>query len=342
MGTPSQVLLSTDKPSQEVTASEAECAYQFSQEVTDPYQSLQEEETNSSERQGSPELTQPTPASLTDLASQEIWDMPMEYHTKISTTADASLQELTRSDADPIDKAEQSVTTDDHSVTILSHAIMVALANKLANPISGSLPDPGSTTQQPVIALHSQELTSDNALNESSNTIIMDPAELQSQPPQDNLKTLHIKKQLSNLDNLDLAESTIDSDVDYLHFTDILDKNCSVNLDNLSQEDITFKKGLLKTSSPIHSSSPHKDTDTDETINEKCDPTYGKSRPVKKSMHPRRAPSASRIAAQKHINRTKGFTKMLKPSQQQQKMMPQPSQAQRTRTATSSTSNTDE
>ena len=204
-----------------------------------------------------------------------------------------------------------------------------------------------STPNQGLSLLHlsttypSQEVTSVDPLNDSSDTIIMDPIE--SQETHDNTKTTQIKEQLSNMglpqnvfevnkNKYFLAESTINDDVDFLHFTDILDKNCLVTLDNLNQDDIMFEKGLLKTLSPIHSSSTQTSTDMDETQTEKQDPTYGKPKPVKKSMRPHRAPSATCIAAQKCIQKTKGFTRTLKLVQQQKNIAPHSSKTAKDKT----------
>ena len=98
-----------------------------------------------------------------------------------------------------------------------------------------------------------------------------------------------------------LAESVHDQDIDYLHFTDIMDRSVSVIVANFSQEEISFEKEQLKTSSPITSSSTQTDITTDETDSEKHNPTYGRSKPAKISMRPRCAPSASCIAAQQKI-----------------------------------------
>ena len=80
-----------------------------------------------------------------------------------------------------------------------------------------------------------------------------------------------------------------------------------MHLANLTHEDISFEKEQLKTSSPIPSSTTQTDDTVDETDSEKHDPTYGKQKPSKLSMRPRRASSASRIATQKKIKLTKGY-----------------------------------
>ena len=207
-------------------------------------------------------------------------------------------------------------------------------------------PNQDLSALRPSTSYPSQEVTSVDPLNDSSDTIIMDP--LESQETHDNIKTTRIKEQLSNMglpqsmfevnkNKYFLAESTIDEDVDLLLFTDILDKSCSVTLDNLSQDDITFEKGLLKTSSPIHSPSTQTSMDTGDTETEKCDPTYGKPKPVKKSMLPRRAPSATRIAAQKCIRRTKGFTRTLPSIQQLKNTAPCSSKTAKDKTVTNKT-----
>ena len=85
-----------------------------------------------------------------------------------------------------------------------------------------------------------------------------------------------------------------------------MDRSVSVIGANLSQEEISFEKEQLKTSSPITSSSTQTDITTDEMDSEKHDPTYGRPRPAKISMRPRWAPSASCIAAQQKIKSIKG------------------------------------
>ena len=112
-----------------------------------------------------------------------------------------------------------------------------------------------------------------------------------------------------------------ESDVDYINFKDIINKSWSVSLDNLSVKDIELELFYLKqhkTSSPktqenissarqtSTSLSSQKDDSATENDNEKTDPTYGIPTKKKASKHPRRHPSAARIAVQKIILKTKG------------------------------------
>ena len=292
-------------PSQELSASETSPALHSLQDITDPHLSPHDDQSILIERVSLQEITQP---SLIGPTSQELTHSFAEHQTPPSSTVEANLQELTCSDL--ADNNEQLVQTGNFPSSIYSQEVTDAPANISANPGPCNTADSASIKQQLVQNCCSQEITKDNTLNESTDTIIMDPTELSPQPLLDNSKIVCIKKQLSSLglpqnvfelnkDKYFQAESTHDSDIDFIHFTDILDKNCSITLDNLSQEDITFEKGLLKTSSLIHSSSTQVDIDTDKNISEKHDPSYGKPKPVKRSMQPCRAPSASRIAAQK-------------------------------------------
>ena len=210
---------------------------------------------------------------------------------------------------------ELSVQTDESPPTASSQEVTIAPVTQPSNYSSINTVGSSQVSQQEEYHLPSQDITRNVDLNDSSNTIIMDSNELLPQLPvscpnkEVNQKILCIKQQMSNLglppnifdinkDKYFLAESTLDSDSDFLHFTDIMDKNCSIAMDNLSQEDITFEKGLLKMSSPITSSRTQTDDNTDETTIERCDPAYEKPKTAKKSMQPRRAPSASRIALQ--------------------------------------------
>ena len=104
-------------------------------------------------------------------------------------------------------------------------------------------------------------------------------------------------------------------DIDYINFKDIINKSWSIELDNMSSEDIQKELDYLKrhqTSSPkvtytSVTSSSEKDYQT--TSNEddvKKDPTYGLTRKRKASKRPKRAPSAARIVTQKIILRTRG------------------------------------
>ena len=98
---------------------------------------------------------------------------------------------------------------------------------------------------------------------------------------------------ITNKDKYFLAESIDDNDIDYLHFTDIMDRSCSVTLANLTHEGISFEKEQLKTSLPILSSNTQTEDTNEDTDSEKQDLTYGQRKPLRQSMQPRRAPSAS-------------------------------------------------
>ena len=87
-------------------------------------------------------------------------------------------------------------------------------------------------------------------------------------------------------------------------------------LDNLSAEDVLLKQEYLKSQHTSSPKQPGLDTpDSDKTMSyssgsvmddKKHDPTYGIKKKQKPSFRPGRKPSASRIAAQKIIIRTKG------------------------------------
>ena len=100
-----------------------------------------------------------------------------------------------------------------------------------------------------------------------------------------------------------------DDDLDFINFTDIVNSNCSVSLDNLSVEDIKFEQEQLKSSSPVQSDRGGTDTGTSTVSmpsdNEKNDPTYGTHKQGKPSHRSRRKPSSNRIAAQRIINKSR-------------------------------------
>ena len=109
-------------------------------------------------------------------------------------------------------------------------------------------------------------------------------------------------------------------DVDFVNFMDIIDKNCSVTLSNLSTEEIQFEVKNLKSSSPIQKSSDEPDSNITslESDDDSKDPDYGVPAKKKKSstksnkIRPGRKPSAVRIAAQKLINKTRNGNKQKK------------------------------
>ena len=331
-------------------------AMQCSQEVTISYgeDTSSQELSNSDAVLCSQEVTPPqqmTHAQDTHICSQVLMATSVDSHDAIDSQHSQELSSLIQT------VSQEDVLQELTSKTVKSPNTSVPITNGSTSgnlqPISIANNDNIKTTpNQDLSALRmsasypSQEVTTVDPLDDSSDTIIMDP--LESQEPQDHIKTTRIKKQLSNMglpqsvfevnkNKYFLTESTIDEDVNFLHFTDILDKSCSVTLDNLSQDDITFEKGLLKTSSPIHSPSTQTSTDTGDTETEKCDPTFGKTEPVKKSMRPYRAPSATRIAAQKCIQRTKGFTKTLPSIQQLKNTAPCSSKTAKDKTVTNKT-----
>ena len=95
---------------------------------------------------------------------------------------------------------------------------------------------------------------------------------------------------------------SVDDDLDFINFADIVNSNCSVSLDNLSMDDMKFEQKQLKCSSPMPSDREEKETET-STIsvpsdNEKLDPSYGAPKQGKPSHRPRRKPSSKRIVAQ--------------------------------------------
>ena len=102
---------------------------------------------------------------------------------------------------------------------------------------------------------------------------------------------------------------SVDDDLDFINFTDIVNSNCSVSLDNLSVDDIKFKQKQLKASSLVQSDRGGTDTGTSTvntpSDNEKDDPTYGTPKQEKISHRPRRKPSLNRIAAQSIINKSR-------------------------------------
>ena len=183
--------------------------------------------------------------------------------------------------------------------------------------------------------LDSQDLTNTLVINELSNTTdagsqditSKDDSELsRSNNAQLDHESAHVKELCKSLG---LTESVYSSnsdvyypvltpdheDIDYINFKDIINKSCSIELDNMSSEEIQKELDYLKhhqTSSPkvtytSVTSSSEKDYQT--TSNEddvKRDPTYGLPKKRKASKRPKRAPSAARIAAQKIILRTRG------------------------------------
>ena len=83
---------------------------------------------------------------------------------------------------------------------------------------------------------------------------------------------------------------SVDDDLDFINFTDIVNSNCSVSLDNLSVDDIKFEPEQLKASSPVQSDRGGTDTGTSTvntpSDNEKNDPTYGTHKQEKTSHRP--------------------------------------------------------
>ena len=241
--------------------------------------------------------------------SQEVTEGTSRNHsqelTDITSQSLHSLQEVTGTGPPDAQKeASQELT---HSFDTLNAEQKYILLNPdLAQQDATQLSEQENLSLQDVTNINTPQADTD------SETIIMEP-ELPIVPPQtmsdtevvvDTPKNKRIQQQLSSLglpldvfnvnkNRYFLAESVHDQDIDYLHFTDIMDRSVLVIVANLSQEDISFEKEQLKTSSPISSSSTQTDMTTNETDSEKHDPTYGRSKPAKISMRPRRAPSAS-------------------------------------------------
>ena len=104
-------------------------------------------------------------------------------------------------------------------------------------------------------------------------------------------------------------------EIDYISFKDIMNMTWSINVENMSADDIASELEYIKrtyqpTSSPkpddtSSSFSTGKTSMSSITDNEHADPTYGVPKKVKKSLRPGRKPSSMRIAAQKIICRTK-------------------------------------
>ena len=100
--------------------------------------------------------------------------------------------------------------------------------------------------------------------------------------------------------------------MDYISFVDIINRSCSISLENLSSEEINFAVDNLKSSSLRHRNTDVDSTSTQSTSisthseYEKKDPTYGAEKVKKPSHRPGRKPSAVRLAAQKLINKRHG------------------------------------
>ena len=216
----------------------------------------------------------------------------------------------------------QELTASQRSLNIDSDSIVYSIKHTL-NQMDNST-DVKSKHQT------SQELTQDDMfpdnMSDSSGTVILhqdcpdmttqqnENTNISSTTPritriQNHLSSIGLPPEVfnTNKDKYFLAESIDDNDIDCLHFTDIMDRSCSVTLANLTHEDISFEKEQLKMSSPILSSNTQTEDTNEDTDSVKQDPTYGQCKPVRQSMRPRRAPSASQIAAQKKIKLTKGY-----------------------------------
>ena len=131
-----------------------------------------------------------------------------------------------------------------------------------------------------------------------------------------NLKSLGLSDSIysSNSDSYYPVLSVDQGDNNYLSFHDILDKTWTISLEKLSSNDVAKEQEFLKqtTFSPKskHETESSSDSNTSsEPFKDdvKSDPNYGI--PIKRkkiSLRPGRQPSASRIAAQQIINKTKG------------------------------------
>ena len=114
--------------------------------------------------------------------------------------------------------------------------------------------------------------------------------------------------------------------IDYISFKDIMNTTWSINVENMSADDIASELEYLKrTYQPTSSPKPDDTTSTASAgkisvsliaDDEQQDPTYGAPKKVKKSLRPGRKPSSMRIAAQKifeYLKRTYQPTSSPKP-----------------------------
>ena len=180
-----------------------------------------------------------------------------------------------------------------------------------------------------------QDITNTPVINELSSTTLAGPQDITSNDDSELTRSINIQLDRESArvkeicKNLGLPESVYSSnsdvyypvltpdheDIDYINFKDIINKSWSIELDNMSSEDIQKELDYLKcqqTSSPkmtytsITSSSEKDNQTTSNEDDVKKDPTYGLLRKRKVSKRPKRAPSAARIAVQKIILRTRG------------------------------------
>ena len=260
----------------------------------------------------------------TDSSSQDATLSYADPHSgsqDISTDLENSLQDATTpKDVSLPDSLEANICSEDtHAQSDPADSSIDATTGSIRNTTTlDNLPSNILRTSIGSVVGKSQPVTEDSSTRTSSQCGL----DISSRRAEKIREQLHSQGFTEEIFNTNYGKSypvmTLEQDdVDFIHFMDIIDKNWSVTLSNLSTEEIQFEVKNLKSSSPIQKSSDEPDSNITslEGDDNSKDPEYGVPAKKKKSstksnkIRPGRKPSAVRIAAQELINKTRNRNK---------------------------------